>query len=93
MKKFLYAEKLVFILPDDFDGNLTEALEELVKYRKTNIAKENRRKDKLKEPTKSMENSIEIIESNDTRLCCNFGFGILDDDKKVHPMNNNELID
>lgn len=33
-KKVLAMEKMYFLLPDDFDGDLNDALLELVKYRK-----------------------------------------------------------
>ena len=41
--KIFYVKNLVFNLPEDFNGNLTNALEEVVKYRKSDEAKKNRK--------------------------------------------------
>lgn len=41
-KNVLLIQSLAFNLPDDFDGNLTDALEELIKYRRSQEAEKNR---------------------------------------------------
>ena len=42
MKKYICITNLVFELPENFEGTVTEALEEIVKYRKSDKAKKNR---------------------------------------------------
>ena len=58
--KILAIKNLVFNLPDDFNGNLTEALELYIEYRKTKVAKEKRTLDDDK--VRECENIYDAVE-------------------------------
>lgn len=92
MKKYLNIRNLVFNLPDDFKGNLTEALEELVKYRKSEEAKKQRVI--LDEQISNLDDSYKILKDREeTRLSLSFGFSIEHEGKRYDISGLEDLID
>ena len=68
-KKVLHIKELTFIVPDDFDGNTLDAIQELVNYSKNNES------NKLLVDRYNLYSSLEmLIASKDkTRVCGSYG--------------------
>lgn len=69
----LLIDALAFNLPDEFDGTLTDALEELVKYRKSEEAKTNReiyidQKDPFPTPKECNEALEQLCQMDNSKL-------------------------
>ena len=80
-ERYLYIDKLVFKLPEGFNGNLTQALEEIVKYRKSEESKSKRKVGEKNDLYKSFSESHNAMNKNKGRLSLNFGFNKVIDGK------------
>lgn len=83
--KIFYIKNLAFNLPDDFNGGLNEALEEIIKYRKSGDAKTNRFEGKY-EPNKDVFDRIGELWNNDTYKL-HLEFGAIEYDNKDEEWN------
>lgn len=90
--KYLFITNLSFILPKDFNGNLTEALEELVKYRKSEEAKKNRRLVLKNEQISDLLESKNSIKENE-RLALNFAIGEIDENGEYNTLDLEKRCD
>lgn len=92
--KLLYVKNLVFNLPDDFDGNLSDAFQLLIDQRKTEESKLNRQLDSQgAESYNNLDDAIEAlwnndnhsihIEANVVEIKDNKWVSMLDDDTKL----------
>ena len=74
-KKLLIIKNLTFILPDDFNGTLSEAFIEFVKYRKNY-------EDTAKLISENQENSYELLinAKDNEKVCGQYGLFELTDD-------------
>ena len=73
-KKILLVKDLTFILPDNFDGNLSDALTEYINYRNTNI-----NSIKVTDINNMLSSTEVILSSNeDIKSCILYGIVELD---------------
>lgn len=75
--KMLIVKDLTFILPEDFDGNLSDALLEYVNYRNKHIKKTKA----LDEKNKFNSTEVVLMNNEDVKSCILYGIVEIIDDK------------
>lgn len=91
-KKLFYISNLVFSLPDNFNGNYTDALEEIIKYRRSQEAIQNREYGEVIQPGDlSLEDHFQMLnEKENNRLSFDAGFSFFENGEWINKYENKD---